>query len=186
LISIADACGAEVGTQARAIAVERCSGLDEDFAVVLLTDIRDIFDERRQDKLPSDIIVNDLIARPHGRWAEWRGLDDLAVPRKLTWGIMAIMLRPFGIRPRTVRLGLAPKDTARGYHRNQFEDAWARYCPPQPNTPAHPRARVGVLASSPEAERSPQFRAVMDAIKGKPKTKPARKSARKSAGKKKR
>jgi uncharacterized protein DUF3631 len=60
LISIADACSPEVGAEARDIAVKMCHGLDEDFAVVLLSDIRDIFDERRKDKLPSDVLVADL------------------------------------------------------------------------------------------------------------------------------
>jgi hypothetical protein len=43
---------------------------------------------------------------------------------------MARLLRPFGIRPRTIRLGTQQTNTARGYLREQFEAAWAAYCPP--------------------------------------------------------
>lgn len=43
LISIADACSAEVGELAREVAVRTCRGLDQDPEVVLLRDIQLIF-----------------------------------------------------------------------------------------------------------------------------------------------
>jgi len=38
------------------------------------------------------------------------------------------MLVPFGIRSGTVRF--SDGQTAKGYYRNDFSDAWARYLPP--------------------------------------------------------
>ncbi|HKH15297.1 MAG TPA: DUF3631 domain-containing protein, partial [Solirubrobacterales bacterium] len=41
---------------------------------------------------------------------------------------VSTMLRPFRIRPRSVRVG---EETAKGYRVDQFEDAFARYLPPR-------------------------------------------------------
>jgi hypothetical protein len=83
------------------------------------------------------MIVTDLIEMPHGLWSEWRGPRDDQTPRKLSQGEMARMLSPFGIRPKTI--WPPRRDTrdrsAKGYHRKQFEAAWASYCD---GTPSHP------------------------------------------------
>jgi hypothetical protein len=52
---------------------------------------------------------------PFGGWHDGNGFDSRA---------MARLLRAFGIKPRVVRVG---EGTARGYLREQFEDAWERY-----------------------------------------------------------
>jgi len=139
LIAIADACGPEIGELAREIAVKMCQGLDEDFEVLLLRDIRDVFDLKREDRLPSAVIVKNLNLMLHGLWADWRGKHDTDTPRPMTQGIMAKLLAPFGIRPATIwPLGRnADSRSSRGYHRHQFEDAWARYCQPEGDTPTH-------------------------------------------------
>jgi hypothetical protein len=53
---------------------------------------------------------------PFGGWSESRGLDARGLAR---------LLRPYDIRPGTIRLpnGSTPK----GYKRDSFLDAWARY-----------------------------------------------------------
>ena len=127
LIAVADACDPAVGTLAREIAVKMCRGLDEDFAVILLRDIRSIFAQQRADRLASSVILEHLLLQPHGLWSDWRGKDNTDAPRKLTYGIMAKLLDPFGIRSRTIRL--SPAWTAQGFHRYPFEDAWKPYCP---------------------------------------------------------
>jgi hypothetical protein len=130
LISIADACGPEVGELAREIAVKMCRTLDEDFEVLLLRDIRDLFDQKRADRLASAAIVDNLNLLPHGLWVDWRGKHDTDAPRPMTAGIMAKLLAPFGIRPATIWPldRNADSKSSRGYFRSQFEDAWARYC----------------------------------------------------------
>ena len=139
LISIADACSPDTGALGREIAVRMCRGLDEDFEVLLLRDLRDLFDQKRADRLASAVIVEHLNLLPHGLWADWRGKHDTDTPRPITQGIVAKLLAPFGIRPATVwplRRG-ADTRSSRGYYRHQFEDAWRRYCPSEDDTPTH-------------------------------------------------
>jgi hypothetical protein len=139
LISIADACGPEIGDLTREIAVKMRRNLDEDFEVLLLRDIRDLFDQKRADRLASAVIVDNLNLLPHGLWVDWRGKHDTDAPRPMTAGITAKLLAPFGIRPATIwpLNRNADSKSSRGYHRSQFEDAWARYCQPQADTPTH-------------------------------------------------
>jgi hypothetical protein len=129
----ADACGSELGELARETAVRMCQDLDEDFEVLLLRDIRDLFDLKHEDRLPSAVIIENLNLLPHGLWSDWRGKHDTDTPRSMTQGIMAKLLAPFGIRPATIWPLRRTADTksSRGYHRHQFEDAWARYCQPE-------------------------------------------------------
>ena len=139
LIAIADACGPQIGELAREIAVRMCQDLDEDFEVLLLRDIRDLFDLKHEDRLPSALIIANLNLLPHGLWSDWRGKHDTDTPRPMTQGVMAKLLGPFGIRPATIWALRRTADTksSRGYHRHQFEDAWARYCQPEGNSPTH-------------------------------------------------
>lgn len=129
LIAIADACSAELGEQAREIAVRMCRGLDEDPEVVMVGDIRAIFDERHTDRLRCAVTLKDLLLQPHGLWADWRGKHGTDAPHALSYPVMAKMLwDSFKIRAKTVRFGRGPKDTARGFLREQFEAAWRAYC----------------------------------------------------------
>ena len=43
---------------------------------------------------------------------------------------LANPLRRFGVTPRTIRL--APGDTAKGYHREDFKEVFDRFLPPPP------------------------------------------------------
>jgi hypothetical protein len=138
-LAIADACSPEWGKAARKAAVALSAGQDEDLAVLLLADIRAIFDHHTNaDRLSSAVIVAELVASPDGRWSEWRGLRDNGVPRKLSQSSLALVLAQFGIRPRTIwppRRGTNDK-SVRGYRREQFEKAWASYCDGD-GTPSH-------------------------------------------------
>ena len=75
---------------------------DEDAAVTLLNDIRTVFDDRGVDRLPSAMLVADLVAMDDAMWADWRGLRDDQQPRRLSQGELARLLAPFGIRPRSI------------------------------------------------------------------------------------
>jgi len=136
LLSIADACSPAWGKTAREAALALSKNQDEDLAVLLLSDIRDIFDHRPNvDRLASAVIVAELIDLPHGLWSEWRGPRDNETPRKLSQGALARMLSPFGIRPKTIwppRRGTRDR-SAKGYLRKQFETAWASYCSGTPS-----------------------------------------------------
>jgi hypothetical protein len=136
LLSIADACSLAWGKTAREAALVLSKNQDEDLAVLLLSDIRDIFDHRPTvDRLASAVIVAALIDLPHGLWSEWRGPRDNQTPRKLSQGELARTLSPFGIRPKTIwppRRGTRDR-SAKGYLRKQFEAAWASYCDGTPS-----------------------------------------------------
>jgi hypothetical protein len=131
LIAVADAFGADWAMRARDAAVSWTSQhQDEDAAVVLLRDIRNIFDGRGIDRLPSKTIVDHLNGADDALWSEWRGINGNQQPRKLSQGELAKLLEPFQIRPRIIRIFAAAsgKPTLKGYYRAQFEAAWCSYC----------------------------------------------------------
>jgi len=144
LIAIADAFGADWAMRAREAAVFFAGQhQDEDAAVVLLRDIRDIFDARGIDRLPSKAMVDHLTGAD-APWSEWRGIHGNQQPHKLSPGELATLLEPFQIRPRTIRVFAAGKPTLKGYYRAQFEAAWRSYCnddvtPSQPKNIRHLR-----------------------------------------------
>ena len=86
LIAIADAFGADWATRAREAAVVFAGAhQDEDAAVVLLRDIRDIFEGRGVDRLASKTIVDHLNGADDAMWPEWRGIHGNQQPRKVNW-----------------------------------------------------------------------------------------------------
>jgi hypothetical protein len=123
LLAIADAAGGEWPGRARR-AVQcfgaGASGDDQSVRVLLLSDIRPIFVERKVDKLSSadlTLALNAIEGRP---WAEWhRG-------KGLTPNGLARQLAHFGIAPSTIRTSTG---TPKGYQLAQFDDAFARYLP---------------------------------------------------------
>jgi Protein of unknown function (DUF3631) len=119
LLAIADSLGH--GEASRAAAVELCANRqDEDIAVMLLKDIRAVFLARGSDRIASKELIPALLAQ-----------NELWQDRRLTQGKLARMLKPFFIKPRTIRpVQLLPGDreTARGYMRADFEEAWTSYC----------------------------------------------------------
>jgi Protein of unknown function (DUF3631) len=129
LLSIADDLG--YGEAARATAVALCADRpDEDAAVTLLWDIRTVFQARGVDRIASAALVEALLGLDDGYWNEWRGPNDDRQPRKLTQAELSRLLRPFGIRPRTIwpaRRGPGDR-SSRGYLRSEFEEAWRSYC----------------------------------------------------------
>ena len=125
LIAIADACSPAWGVLGREAAVALIQNRDEDDAVViLLRDIRDVFDIRRVDRIRSRELVAALVALEDATWSEWRG-------RKLTPGELSRLLRPLHIKPRSIWPTGAPRkpgDGGKGYYRADFEAVWRSYC----------------------------------------------------------
>jgi hypothetical protein len=130
LISVADSLAH--GEDARAAAMELCANRpDEDPGVTLLVDIRGVFLAFGVDRITSVALVEALVSLDDGFWHEWRGVSDDRPPRKLTQSELARLLRPFGIRPKTIwPAQRRPGDKSkRGYARTQFEAAWRAYTP---------------------------------------------------------
>jgi len=88
--------------------------------VELLTGIRDVFDNSNRDQISSRELVDALLADKHAPWGSIgrRGLE----PRTL-----AEMLGVFDIHPTPVRPNGSTGTQVRGYRRDDFRDAWARY-----------------------------------------------------------
>jgi Protein of unknown function (DUF3631) len=87
--------------------------------VQLLIDIRAAFGAKRT-IFTEDLLayLNGLDESPWGARRRGEGLDARGLAR---------MLRPFRIKPKKVRVG---EETRKGYHVDQFEDAFGRYLPP--------------------------------------------------------
>ena len=111
---------------------------DEDPAVTLLCDIRQIFDERRVDRISSVVLVAALVGMDDALWGEWRGIRDDRQPRKLSPGELARLLASFGIRPHSIwpLYRTSESKSAKGYFRRDFEQAWRAYCGSADGTPA--------------------------------------------------
>jgi hypothetical protein len=155
LIAIGDACGKEWGKFAREAALALTKDRpDEDPGVRLLTDIRDIFNQLKVDRIASSALIETLIAIEDGVWSEWRGLRDDQQPRRLTQGELARVLSPFRIKSRTVwKLGSrnVRGKSSRGYFKEQFTEAWRAYCPS--DTPTH-KSKINILGNTQNDTRS--------------------------------
>jgi hypothetical protein len=129
LISIADSLG--WGEQARAAMIAFAREYqDADAKILLLTDIRKVFNARKEDRLPSKTLLDALHALDGCEWSEFSGVRGEQQPHKLKDSELAIMLRDFAIRPRTIwPLNRTTKSkSAKGYRRAQFEEVWRKYC----------------------------------------------------------
>jgi hypothetical protein len=140
--AIADLIGGRWPVLARA-AFAKLSAEEEDESIgpMLLSDLREVFEERHRGVLFSQELVDALVAMEDRPWCEWRK------GRPMTQNSLARLLRPFKIHPATRRVGHA---TAKGYELRQFRDAFDRYLtpvdqePPIPNvTPSQPNSDTG-------------------------------------------
>jgi hypothetical protein len=135
LIGIADLCGGDWPVIARdaAVALSGYPDDDESIRIMLLRDIRSIFDAGGQDKIPSEALVSDLHEMEERPWNEFGRAQ-----KPITKIQVARFLKPFGIAPATIRT--AAGATPKGYRLDQFLDAFERYLPGEPpetkrNTP---------------------------------------------------
>ena len=119
LLAIADAASGEWPLRARQAlqsTVASTSGDEQSARVLLLSDIRSIFAERRVDRLSSAELVTALITVEGRPWAEWRAGKPLSTN--------GLARAPFAIAPATIRTATG---TPKGYRLGQFDDAFARY-----------------------------------------------------------
>jgi Protein of unknown function (DUF3631) len=95
----------------------------ESTAVLLLADIRQIFNNKeKEDWLSSADIIEELLKREDAPWQEWRN------GKAITQAGIARLLKPFGIRPKQHRYEDVRADIS-SYQRNSFHDAFYRYLP---------------------------------------------------------
>lgn len=145
LLAVAEVAGGEWPERARE-AAKKLSGeaaeLD-DAGLLLLEDLRQLFEEEDADRLASSAIVEALVKLEDRPWPEWRR------GQPLTATSLARLLRPYGVRPKPMDWsGIHPKGT-RGYPREALEDVWARYTPPSEPQPPQPSSNGAENGPSP-------------------------------------
>jgi Protein of unknown function (DUF3631)/Bifunctional DNA primase/polymerase, N-terminal len=118
LFAIADALGGDCPARARRAALALAGEKEATTEEHLLANIRSIRNiQRGSDRISSKDLCTEL-----GK------IDDGHI---VTPDWLAAMLRPFGIRPHSIRIG---QSTPKGYLWKDFEDAFARYLPDDRNS----------------------------------------------------
>lgn len=121
LLAIADAAGGDWPRISRSAVVDLCTEgrkTDESIGFQLLSDIRQIFNTRGVDRLPSGELAATLATIETSPWCEFTN------GRPLNAAKLARLLKPYGIGPEVTRIG---EKTPRCYLRTSFEDAFKRY-----------------------------------------------------------
>lgn len=105
-------------------AVMEIAGEDEEdsHGVMLLVDIRTVFDDEQTDSIRSEVLINRLAQMDGRPWPEYRH------GRPLTSNHLARILKLFRITPGQIWAG---ERNRRGYRRGQFENVWRLYTPEQ-------------------------------------------------------
>lgn len=120
LLQVAEAAGGTWPARARVAAVV-LHGVDEEAVSVniqLLSDIKEVFDHQKVDRLFSHDLLLALTRKEESLWATWnRG-------KQITARQLANRLSEFGISSGSTRIGGGNK---KGYRRDQFNDAFERY-----------------------------------------------------------
>jgi hypothetical protein len=131
LIAIADEAGENWGKAVRT-ALKKLYGeqdKERDLNVRLLADIKRVFDEIDEggkQELSTQILLERLVEiADDAPWADW--WEDLLKSGKIksAGSKLAYRLKRYPIKPTTIRID--EDTTAKGYRRDQFEDAWSRY-----------------------------------------------------------
>lgn len=128
LLTVADAAGGHWPERARTACLELLASATPNMVslgVRLLTDIRDVFAKAEAEEMFTAHLLTGLCAIEDAPWAELRA------GKPITDRTLAKLLAEYDIKSANVRVGT---DQAKGYARDNFTDAWRRYCrPPKPN-----------------------------------------------------
>lgn len=121
LFAIADAAVGTWPERARRAAMVLSTGREDDeasAAVLLLGDLRRLFEERGVDRLASRDVVEALARMEDRPWPEWRRGNPITTRQ------LARLLRPFELAPSALWID---GKTQRGYEREHFRDPFLRY-----------------------------------------------------------
>lgn len=124
LLAIADHVGGDWPQVARNVAL-KLTDVDSDDGsakTLLLMDMKAMFEDFGRDRLFTSEILERLHKMDDRPWPEWRK------GKPITSRQLSQLLKPFNIKSVSVRDG---HDTAKGYHLDAFNDAFARYIPSQ-------------------------------------------------------
>ena len=131
LLAIAMSAGDEwlrIGTTA-ALKLSGVESTSQTIGTELLSDIKEIFEEKKVDRLSTAELIKGLIADAEKPWATFsKGFP--ITPRQI-----ANILKGYGIQSKTIRIGYG--ETPKGYEKNQFNEAFLRYIPSSPEIIRH-------------------------------------------------
>jgi hypothetical protein len=117
LLTIAEIAGGPWPKQMRQAAMALSSQAVEDvqtLGLILLRDLKTIFDEKAADRLSTSDIIAALRSMDESPW----------VVKHLEPYMLASLLQPHYVRPQNLRMGRA---VVKGYKRKDFEPAWSRW-----------------------------------------------------------
>jgi hypothetical protein len=97
---------------------------------------------KNRTQITSEQVVQELVADPDSQWHEYRGRGPI------TKNQVAALLKDFEIRPVVVHPTKRADVSRHGYRAAQFEDAFARFLPPEPNIRASGVASEGANSNS--------------------------------------
>ena len=132
LVAIAELAGGDWPARARAAALALsgdgvAGAKDEDVDTLLFADIHAAFASKGVNKISSESLTAYLTSLEGRPWAEWKH------GKPLTKHQLARRLRTYHVASGAVDLG-GDEGRLKGYRREDFEDAFARYLPPDPNS----------------------------------------------------
>jgi hypothetical protein len=148
LLAVAEAAGGEWPAIARKIAAATVDA-DQVKRIGLLADIRAVFDAKKADKIKSADLAAALTAMEGHPWAEHGKAG-----KPLSVNGLARILAGDHISPNSIRFGVRADDTAKGYLREQFEDAFARYLPSSRNVTVTPSQPLDFCSFQPVSQPS--------------------------------
>jgi hypothetical protein len=137
LLAMAELAGGDWPDRARQAVIELSAAADDAVSpgVLLLGDIRELFHrDPLGDALYTHEILHALQQDENRPWPEWKN------GKPITSRQLAALLKPYGIKPRTVRRGAI---TDKGYKLDLFKDAFTRYLPPRSVTMSQPSDSAG-------------------------------------------
>jgi hypothetical protein len=124
LFAIADFAGGTWPERARLAAIELSADGEDAMSsgVLLLADLRELFANQPSGVLFTREILKALHADETRPWPEWKN------GRPITERQLAALLKPYKVKPRTVRRGI---ETEKGYRLDWFAALFASYLPPR-------------------------------------------------------
>ena len=130
LVVVADLAGGDWPSRVRIAALALsgdglAAGEDDDIDTMLLSDVRDAFTNDGADRFSSETLTNHLTGLEGRPWAEWKN------GRPLTKLQLSRRLKKYGVASDALDFG-GDEGRLKGYRREDFEDAFARYLPSSP------------------------------------------------------
>jgi putative DNA primase/helicase len=154
LLAIATAAGGNWLATATAAAL-KLSGSDsaaQSIGIELLADIRDVFEQKRVDRISSADLIKELCSDDERPWATYnRGFQ--IKPRQI-----ANKLKGYGIQSKTIRVNFT---TAKGYELEQFNEAFSRYITSPPLVSVTP-SQTSIHAALPVTDNASRYPSVTD------------------------